>query len=231
MAGSDTSVFSVAKLDEDPLCLYIHWYKGVFDVWVFELMIAPLSKLRMSVSDDLQSATTEGQSFGHMTPSEEDSKILAVMHLSMEDFGRRGNAAEIISRGTHPSLHRQGVMKILSINVLQAFFNVYGNMPVSNESAHIATALYFALSDDERAFALAQNVDGKGCFSAGPYENTKWLLDLLTYHKRRLDLETVIRIPAATLAALSVTTASPTRAAEDDDAECVAAPVSKFSVG
>ncbi len=218
MEGSDTSVFEAQSRGEDPMCLYMDYYK-VFkrrDDWILDVLIAPLSTFTILI-DPLKPGcfTCKPPVYNHMTPSIEGSAVLAVVKCSITLTKESDRWMGILCRGTHPSLRQCGVMKILSINILQAIYDIYGELLVTNDSAHIATALYFATTQAERDLVRTYAVDEKGNFIIGAFQNEKPLTELIRYHKKKLGLH-MIPLPVSALAALSVTATLPPRKKDDD---------------
>ncbi len=107
-----------------------------------ELVVASKKALETTPSFDHASPTCCDEGAGE--------KCLFVMKFTMRFSADGTPQLEITHRGVHPDLRRRGVMKTASTRALLKIYQIYGDMEVVNHAIHIATASFFATTQEEQ---------------------------------------------------------------------------------
>ncbi len=202
------ALLSTSTKETNPTVLYIHIKTFSHTGYILHFAIAKLSEFEFSRRDD-GSLRVKTYEFGFNTP-QKNKKVLAVMRLHITHNKDELTKCGILARGVSPSVHQKGVMKILSVNVLQALYDIFGETIVTSSPVHIATALFFALDDTQREKMKALADAKTGRIKYGQVDATQPISALLKYHRSRLALAAETKPVSA---AIAIGTFADTRAA------------------
>ncbi len=136
--------------------------------------------------------------FDHETPTR--SKSGACLFVSRMDYRAMYNILRISSRGVHPIVQRQGVMRLTSTRLLLLIERVLGAVTVKSDVEHWATACFYLFTKDERTFVRARTRVLRGGKLDVSLELSRPIAELVEYHQKRLaDLEEAALMKQAVL--------------------------------
>ncbi|MDF1797040.1 MAG: hypothetical protein P1U63_10940 [Coxiellaceae bacterium] len=144
------------------------------------LCIALASKYTLQQSDPLQFFSPEIE-----RKSTKDESLLVVKFYIQNLLSTKPIVLKITDLGVQECLRGKGLMTRTTINALLKIYQSYGDIEVTTSAVHIATALLFTTSDDDRATVLALH---EAMGSEFEMSCKKSLAALLTYHCERLSI-------------------------------------------
>lgn len=168
----------------NPNVLYVHIKDYGDNISILDAVIAPLDHFKLSLRDD-GGLRVRSYDFDYNTP-QKDKTVLAVMRYRLEKSATEKINCDILARGVSTSMQKHGVMKLLSINVLQTLCASLGDIIIKSSPMHIATAYFFATQETERTEAKALTDPETGKIKYGTLEMSKPVSELLRYHHHRL---------------------------------------------